>query len=91
MPCLLLVTGSGQCDVRHHTVRGDGIVCGAGVCGLYPAAENAGCTGGFQAAGRRSDAHQSGQMCATPSRSAQVSSDVNWLWIKCFVCYLDKS
>jgi hypothetical protein len=30
-------------------------------------------------------------MCATASRSAQVSSDVNWPRIKCFVCYLDKS
>jgi len=53
MPYLLVVTGPGQCDARHHTVRGDGTVCGAGVCGLYPATEIAGCIGGIQAAGKR--------------------------------------
>ena len=91
MPYLLLVIGPGQCDDGHHTVRGDGTVCGAGVCGLHPVAEIAGCNGGFQAARTRSDAHHSGQMCAAPSRRAQVSSDANWPWIMCFVCYLDKS
>jgi len=53
MPYLLVVTGPGQCDARHHTVRGDGTVRGAGVCGLYPAAEIAFCTGGFQGARTR--------------------------------------
>ena len=89
-PHVLVVTGTGQCDARHHTVRSDGTVRGAGVCGLHPAAEIAGCTGRFQGARTRSDAHRSGQMCATPPASARVSSNANWPWINCFVCYLDK-
>ena len=53
MTYLLGVTDPGQCDARHHTVRCDGTVCGAGICGLHPAAETAGGTGPIQAAGTR--------------------------------------
>jgi hypothetical protein len=91
LTCLFVVTVLGQCDVRHHTVRSNGTVCGAGVCGLHPATEITRGTGGGQAAATRPDAHHAGQMCETSSRSAEVCSDANWPWIKCFVCYLDYS